>query len=159
MFRARLGYTGRLWCESVVVTKARRSFLGFTPKFTPGLPPNLLLNILPSTPETKLSFVAPTAKPRLIQVSIKPAGEVPFTIGDSRRKAIDYILHVEIGGVAGVIAPLIGKQPADFHIWIFAGSSPAFIREEGQLYEGGPSGASNKSALSSLISSCRHIVS
>jgi hypothetical protein len=34
-------------------------------------------NLLPSTPETKLSFVAPTAKPRLISVSIKPRGEVP----------------------------------------------------------------------------------
>jgi hypothetical protein len=33
---------------------------------------------------------------------------------------------------------MIGKQPADFHIWILEGSSPAFIREEGQFYEGGP---------------------
>ena len=103
-----------------------------------GLPPNLLMNILPSAPETKLSFVAPTEKPRLITVSIKPAGDVSFTIGDFRRKAIDYVLHVELGGVTGLIAPLIGKQPDDYHIWIFPGPSPAFIREEGPLYEGGP---------------------
>ncbi len=32
----------------------------------------------------------------------------------------------------------IGKQPADFHIWILGGTSLAFIREEGQFYEGGP---------------------
>jgi hypothetical protein len=103
-----------------------------------GLPPNLLLNILPSTPETKLSFVAPTAKPRLISVSIKPAGDVPFSVGGTSRKAIDYVLHVELGGLAGVIGPIIGKQPADYHIWILEGTPPAFIREEGQLYEGGP---------------------
>jgi hypothetical protein len=52
--------------------------------------------------------------------------------------AIDYVLHVELGGVAGVVAPLIGKQPGDYHIWILRGATPAFIREEGALYEGGP---------------------
>jgi hypothetical protein len=31
-----------------------------------------------------------------------------------------------------------GKQPADYHIWILAGTARASIREEGQLYEGGP---------------------
>jgi hypothetical protein len=103
-----------------------------------GLPPNLLMNILPSAPETRLSFVAPGAKPRLIHVSIKPAGEVPFTVGGTKRKAIDFVLHVELGGVVGMIAPVIGKQPGDYHIWILAGESPAFIREEGALYEGGP---------------------
>jgi hypothetical protein len=103
-----------------------------------GLPPNLLLNLLPSTRETKLSFVAPTAKPRLISISIKPSGETPFSVGGTSRKAIDYVLHVELGGFAGVIAPMIGKQPADYHIWILAGTAPAFIREEGPLYEGGP---------------------
>jgi hypothetical protein len=103
-----------------------------------GLPPNLLLNILPSTPETNISFVAPTTKPRLIHVSIKPEGEVSFQIGGKTRMATDYVLHVELGGLTGAIAPMIGKQPADFHIWILAGPSPAFIREEGQFYEGGP---------------------
>ena len=103
-----------------------------------GLPPNLLMNILPTASETKLAFVAPTAKPRLIHVSIKPAGEVPFMVGGTKRKAIDYVLHVELGGITGVVAPLIGKQPSDHHIWILGGVSPAFIREEGALYEGGP---------------------
>jgi len=103
-----------------------------------GLPPNLLLNFLPSTLETKLSFVAPTAKPRLISVSVKPAGKVPFSVGGTSLRAVDYVLHVELGGLAGVIAPMIGKQPADYHIWILQGAAPAFIREEGQLYEGGP---------------------
>jgi hypothetical protein len=33
---------------------------------------------------------------------------------------------------------MIGKQPPDYHIWILPGTAPAFIREEGPLYEGGP---------------------
>jgi len=118
--------------------KVRHDHLDLPPDVANGLPPNLLMNIDPSAPETKLSFVAPTEKPRLIHVSIKPAGEAPFTIGDTPRKAIDYVLHAELGGITGMIAPMIGKQPADVHIWILGGTSPAFIREEGQLYEGGP---------------------
>jgi hypothetical protein len=112
--------------------------LDLPPDISNGLPPNLLMNILPTVTETKLSFVAPGDKPRLFRISIKPAGEVPFTIGGMPRKAIDYVLHVELGGLTGVIAPLVGKEPPDYHIWILDGPSPAFIREEGQLYEGGP---------------------
>jgi len=118
--------------------KVRQDHLDLSPDVSNGLPPNLLMNVLPSMPETKLSFVAPTEKPRLIHVSIKPAGEVPFTIGGSKRKAVDFLLHVELGGITGVVAPLIGKQPPDYHIWILPGASPAFIREDGPLYEGGP---------------------
>jgi hypothetical protein len=118
--------------------KLREDHLDLPADVSNGLPPNLLMNVLPSVPETKLSFVAPTEKPRLIHVSIKPAGEVPFTIGGTKRKAVDFLLHVELGGITGVIAPIIGKQPPDYHIWILPGTSPAFIREEGPLYEGGP---------------------
>ncbi len=75
---------------------------------------------------------------------------MPFTVGGSKRKAIDYLLHVELGGITGLVAPIIGKQPADYHIWILGGASPAFIREEGQRYEGGPVWRVNKSAPNSL---------
>jgi hypothetical protein len=118
--------------------KVKRDHLDLPPDVSNGLPPNLLMNILPSTPETKLSFVAPTEKPRLIHVSIKPGGEVLFEIGETKRKAVDFVLHVELGGITGLVAPIIGKQPSDYHIWILPGVSPAFIREEGPLYEGGP---------------------
>lgn len=103
-----------------------------------GLPPNLLHNILPSTPETKIAYIAPVKKPRLVHLSIKPTGTLPFRVGALRRSATDFTLHVELGGVAGVVAPIIGKQPSDYHIWLQSGVPPAFVREEGPLYEGGP---------------------
>lgn len=118
--------------------KVKEEHLDLPADVSNGLPPNLLMNIPPSNEEIKISFVAPGDKPRLIHISVRAAGEVPFAIGGIKRKAIDYILHVEIGGVAGAVAPIIGKQPSDFHIWILGGTSPAFIREEGQLYVGGP---------------------
>lgn len=103
-----------------------------------GLPPNLLLSILPTAPSTTISYVVPSVKPRLIHLVIKPNDNTPFTVGSLQRKATDYTIHVELGGAAGVIAPLIGKEPPDYHIWIQSGAPPAFIREEGPLYQGGP---------------------
>ncbi len=112
--------------------------LDLPPDVSNGLPPNLLLNILPSTPETKISYVASGNKPRLIHLSIKPSGTLPFRVGGVRHTATDFTIHVELGGVTGLVAPLVGKEPKDFHIWIMAGNPPAFVREEGQMYEGGP---------------------
>ncbi len=103
-----------------------------------GLPLDLLLNILPSTPETKISYVVPGAKPRLIHVSIKPTGTLAFRVGNMRPLATDFTLHVEFLGISGIVAPLVGKQPPDYHIWILTGRPPALVREEGQMYEGGP---------------------
>ena len=59
-------------------------------------------------------------------------------MGAFRRKATDFTIHVELGGVTGVIAPIIGKQPSDYQIWLQDGVPPAFVKEEGPLYEGGP---------------------
>jgi hypothetical protein len=103
-----------------------------------GLPPNLLLNILPSTAETKIAYVVPGAKPRVVHLSIRPTGVLPFTVGSLHRKATDFTIHVELGGVSGVVAPILGKEPPDYHIWLQDGAPPAFVREEGPLYEGGP---------------------
>ena len=118
--------------------KVTQAHLRLPPDVSNGLPPNLLMNIVPSAKETRISFVAPTKKTRLIHLSIKNGGEAPFSVGGTHRKAIDYVVHVEVGGIAGAIAPIVGKQPLDFHIWILGGTAPAFIREEGQFYEGGP---------------------
>jgi len=118
--------------------KITQDHLDLPPDVSNGLPPNLLMNILPSAAETKLAYVAPLAKPRLVHISIKPGSEVSFRVGGIKQKALDYVVHVELGGLTGAIAPLIGKEPAAYHIWILPGESPAFIREEGALYEGGP---------------------
>ena len=131
------GLTGQITYRNKDAEK-KEEHLDLPADISNGLPPNLLLNIRPTTPETKLSFVIPGSKPRLIHVSVKPAGLVPFTIGGVPRKATDFILHIELGGIKGVIAPMLGKDPVDYHIWILAGNPPAFIREEGPLYEGGP---------------------
>jgi len=36
------------------------------------------------------------------------------------------------------MAPLLGKQPLDIHVWILGGEVPALVKMEGPLYLGGP---------------------
>jgi hypothetical protein len=36
------------------------------------------------------------------------------------------------------VAPLIGKQPPDIHIWILKSEAPTFLEFEGPLYKDGP---------------------
>jgi hypothetical protein len=40
--------------------------------------------------------------------------------------------------VAGVVAPLIGKDPPNIQVWIVGGQAPTFIREKGPIYPDGP---------------------
>jgi hypothetical protein len=102
-----------------------------------GMVPILLKNVKPDSPPT-MSFVAATPKPRLVKLEAASAGEEPFVIAGSTRKAIHYVVKVKIGGVAGLLAPLLGKEPPDTHVWILGGEAPAFVKSEGPLYLGGP---------------------
>jgi hypothetical protein len=103
-----------------------------------GMASTLLMNIDPRAPETRIAAVVASAKPRLIHLSMKNGGGKQFTIGGITRTATDFVVHVELGGVAGVVAPLIGKEPTDYHVLLVTGPDPVFIREEGALYVGGP---------------------
>ncbi|HEV7220669.1 MAG: hypothetical protein ACHP8A_15010 [Terriglobales bacterium] len=100
--------------------------------------PELLKNVLPDSPRTTLSFLGTDPKPRLVKLVITSEGEDSFLIAGSSRKAIRYVVKVDIGGVAGVVAPLVGKKPADTHVWILGGEAPTFVKSEGPLYVGGP---------------------
>jgi hypothetical protein len=103
-----------------------------------GLVITLLKNIPASTGSLTVSMVAATPKPRLVKLQIARQGEDRFVIGASQRKAIHYVVKVEIGGVTGVLAPLLGKQPPDTQVWIVGGDAPTFVKSEGPLYFGGP---------------------
>jgi len=118
--------------------EVRSEHFDLPPDLVNGLILTIAKNILPETPETKVSMVVATPKPRLVKVAISPRGEEPFTLVGSHRKAMRFQLKIELGGVTGVVAPLVGKAPPEIQIWIIGGQAPAFVREEGPLYQGGP---------------------
>jgi hypothetical protein len=108
------------------------------PDVANGLIFTLLKNVRPDGPPTTVSMVAVTPKPRLVKLKISPLGEEPFSVGGAEHTAMHYVLKIEIGGVAGAIAPLVGKQPPDVHVWVLGGEAPAFAKSEGPLYADGP---------------------
>jgi hypothetical protein len=112
--------------------------LDLPPDVANGLVLTLLKNVQSDAQRITVSMVAATPKPRLVKLAIASQGEEPFSVGGSSRKATHYVVKVEIGGAAGLVAPLLGKQPPDTHVWILGGEAPAFVKSEGPLYFGGP---------------------
>ena len=103
-----------------------------------GIITTLLKNLPRDARSLTLPLVAATPKPRLVKLEVMLEGEDPFSIGRSQRKAAHYRIKVNLGGVAGLVAPLLDKQPPDSHVWIMRAEAPAFVRSEGPLFAGGP---------------------
>ncbi len=103
-----------------------------------GLMLTLLKNIRSDTPKTNLAFVVAVPKPQLVKLHITPKGEESFTTGEAGRKAMHYVVKAEIGGLKGVFASLLGKEPPETNVWILEGEGPAFVKSEGPLAPGGP---------------------
>lgn len=118
--------------------KVEAKHLDLPPDLANGLLPNLLKNIPSDAAQTKVSYVAATPKPRLVTLALSTQGEESFRAAGLRYKATRYDVKVELGGVTGIVAPLIGKQPEDIHFWILGGKAPAFVRMDAQFYESGP---------------------
>ncbi|HEY1578600.1 MAG TPA: hypothetical protein VGF82_16150 [Terracidiphilus sp.] len=102
-----------------------------------GLVTPIIKNLRTELPETKVSMIVATPKPRIVTLAIFPHGEEPFSVAGISRKALACEIKIELGGVAGLIAPVIGKQPPDFHMWTEGGEVPVFLRETGPIFEGG----------------------
>ena len=102
----------------------------------------ILLDVVKNIPaeaeETKISYVAATPKPRLIKLALKSDGTESFRSAGRVNHAHRFVIHADVGGIMGVIAPILGKAPADSYAWVSGDEVPAFIRSESPLYLGGP---------------------
>ncbi len=98
----------------------------------------LLKNIQSSVPNTRVSYVAATPKPRIVNLEIVPQGQKPFSIGNYTHKALLLAIRVKIGGVTGALAWFAGKVPPDTQAWILTDEAPAFARADGPILGDGP---------------------
>ncbi len=108
------------------------------PDVANGLLITLVKHIQPDVARTTVSLLATTPKPRLVKLQIVPEGKESIASGDTKHEAVRYAVKVEIGGIAGLVAPLLGRQPPDTHVWVLTGDAPAFVKLEGPLYSEGP---------------------
>jgi hypothetical protein len=88
--------------------------------------------------EFKTSYLVIASKPRVIKLSIKPDGTDSARVGGGSRRSNRFNVHIDIGGLSGVIAPVLGKQPPDVKLWVIDGEVPTFVKMEGELYQKGP---------------------
>ena len=108
------------------------------PDLANGLAIVFLKNLPPDAQHATFHYLAATPKPRLVKLEVSLLGEDIFAISDLSRKVAHYVVKVDIGGIAGAVAPIVGKQPPDTHLWILRGSAPAWLRSEGPLADEGP---------------------
>lgn len=112
--------------------------MNLPPDLSNGIVNSLVRNLSPDRPETQVSMIVATPKPRLIKLAISPLGPESFSLAGMSRQAWNYQIKVELGGLAGVIAPVIGKQPPPIKMWVAGGEVPVFLREQGPLSMGSP---------------------
>lgn len=103
-----------------------------------GLPLTLVKNIASDAAVTTVSMVFATPKPRLVKLVFRRVGKDPFTVGGVTWQATRFQAHIDIGGVTGVLAKLVGKQPPDSSVWILEGEAPGFVRSESVFFQDGP---------------------
>jgi hypothetical protein len=118
--------------------KIENAHLKLPPDLANGLVPTLLKNLPSGAAQAEFSMLVSAPKPRLVKLRITAGGTEPFSLVGSGREAIHYVVKVDIGGLAGVVAPILGKQPPDAHIWILGGEAPAYVKSEMESYLGGP---------------------
>jgi hypothetical protein len=109
------------------------------------MPPDLynglalvLLKNLTAGGSASVQMAAFMPKPRLIKMMLSAEGEGTVRVGPETKKVTRYLVKLEVGGLTGVIASLIGKDPPDLRYWLVAGEVPAFARFEGAMYLNGP---------------------
>jgi hypothetical protein len=98
----------------------------------------LLLKNLPPGEGATVQLAAFTPKPRLLRMELHREGEDRAVFAGEPKQAIRYLVNLEVGGVTGVVASLIGKTPPDLRYWLVAGEIPAFVRFEGAMFLNGP---------------------
>ena len=118
--------------------QVKTSNLKLPPDLANGMVSAIIENLRPDAQETKVSMLAATPDLRVVTLSILSHGEEPFSLAGAPRKAIHYEIKIEIGGLAGLLAPMIGKQPPNIQVWVIGGQAPCFLREQGPIYPEGP---------------------
>jgi hypothetical protein len=96
-----------------------------------GLIGTVLLNVPPNAQPFQLSFVAPTGKGRIVQLDIAPDGQARFVDTGLTHTATVFRIKIKLGGVTGVVAPIVGKQPADALVWVYEGGPLVSIQLSG----------------------------
>ena len=102
-----------------------------------GITGTLLKNLAPGASAAG-HMLAFTPQPHRLDTTLRAEGEDHFLVGDVARTATRYLLKMELRGLKGVVASIIGKDPPQVRYWISTGSAPGFVKFEGPMFLNGP---------------------
>ena len=119
-------------------TQTKSQHLNLPRDLANGMVPMLIENRPQNAAELKLPYLAVDTKPRIVTLDIKPDGSDKVLLGADSRRADRFNIHTDIGGIAGVVAEVVGKQPPDIKLWFAGGTISSFVRMDGPFYENGP---------------------
>jgi len=77
--------------------------MNLPPDLSNGLLFNLIQNLPNGSPKVTVSYLAPTAKPRLLRYAISPGQEGTVAIAARSVKTAEWDVKAELGGVAGYL--------------------------------------------------------
>jgi len=118
--------------------EVKTDHVNLPPDLANGLVPFAVGNMRSDSPGMTVSMVVMIPKPRVVRLVISRVGEENVSAAGAPRKAIHYEIKVELGGMIGMVAPLVGKAPPNIQIWTIGGLATTFARENGPLYPEGP---------------------
>ena len=118
--------------------KVETEHMDLPPDLANGIVLNVLKNISPASKGIKLSYLVANPKPSLVTLAVYPDDTETFRVAGFPRQAVHFLVKVELNGLAGVLAPIMGKSLPVFGVWMSAGEAPAFVKLEGPSYLGGP---------------------
>lgn len=125
--------TGQVTVHDLKDGKNTTNHLSLPDNLANGLIPIIVKNVPASAAELSVSMVAATPKPRVVTFTLTAQGSDSFSVGGTEHKAKHYVGKIKIGGVAGAVAPLVGKQPPDTDLWITSGEAPTFLKSKGPI--------------------------
>jgi hypothetical protein len=83
-------------------------------------------------------MVAFTPKPRLLRMELLPDGEESFYVGSAARSASRYLVKLDLPGLIGLVATVVGKEPPSLRYWVSLRPVPAFLKVEAPFFLNGP---------------------
>jgi len=103
-----------------------------------GFLPLPIENLVPNGLQTTVSMVVLTPKPRVVKLVVSKLHDDNISVGGVPRKATHYEIKIDLGGIVGIVAPLVGKAPPNIQAWVIGGNPPTFARDIAPLYSEGP---------------------
>ena len=119
--------------------EVKSSHIQFPADLANGMIPLVVENLGAGDSSKTVSMAVATPNPLLAKLDISKIGEDNYSLVGTNRKAVHYEIKIVLGGVAGFVAPLIGKAPPNIEIWaVTSQQAPTFVREQGPIYPDGP---------------------